>query len=617
MQQGNSKNQRIKFRRRSKSFLASLVIACSLLMIAGAVVGFLAHSASEIKRDLASARELLPQFHSKLIAKDRVGAEETLQRLQEHTGAAKERATSVVWKMAGAFPFVGSNFSTVAEIALSAEDLAEGAAKPLLDAYSSLDWNSLTPNDGKFDVSRLEEASPAIVTAANTVDLTYTRLAAIPRGGLLQEVSGSLDEATATLDNVHQSLNIAADASQVLPSMLGSKEPRNYLLLVQNNAEIRATGGLPGALAVLRFDDGKVELTEQSSGAALGKFVPPVQVDPSQSRIYTSRLGAYISDVNLTPDFPTAAGAAKAMWEKRHNTVIDGVLAIDPIVLSHLLEATGPIQVPADVNAGTFAGRLPETLSASNVVHTLLSESYATINDLVLQDDYFAAVAQATFEALAIGKAPAEKVIQALVKSSSENRILIWSDRKDEQKILSATPLSGSISGPGGESASFGVYFNDGTGAKMDYYMRRNVQLLEVCTNNEYAEFKVRIRLTNIAPLDAATSLPVAVTGGGLFGVPAGTVQTNVVVYGPAQSYVDTALRDGLPTEFGAHLHSGRPVGTLTTRVPPGQNAEVEMTFVKVVQQAEPTLSVTPTLEDVNDVTLPTKLANCGKEPDH
>lgn len=606
-----TRGQREKHNRRFKRHLPLLIFAFSSLVLAGTVTGSLFFSASQIKQELTAAKQLVPQLQSKLVAKNRPGAEETLQRLQTHTRAAKERATSVTWKMAGALPLIGSNFSAVGEMALSAQDLADGAARPLLNAYTALDWNILTPVDGKFDVTHLEAASPAIVNASNTVGHTYSRLSAIPRNGLLEEVSRPLGEAISTLATLRHSLKVAADTSQVLPSMLGSKEPRNYLLLVQNNAEIRATGGLPGALAVLRFDGGRIELAEQTSGAALGKFVPPVQVDPSQSQIYTSRLGSYISDVNLTPDFPTAASTAKVMWEQRHKSVIDGVIAIDPIVLSHLLEATGPIHVPLNASAGAGEDKLPHTLSTSNVVQTLLSDSYRAIDDLILQDAYFAAVARETFGALSAGKAPAEKLVQALVKSSDEGRILIWSDRKEEQKILSATSLSGSISGPGVASAAFGVYFNDGTGAKMDYYVERTVQLVEECTNDEYSETKVRVTLKNTAPEDAATALPASVTGGGQHGVPAGTVQTNTVIYGPFQSHLETAHQDGIKIPFGAQIHSSRPVGTVTSRLAPGQSTTFEVSFGKIVQNTPSELRVTPTVQPLEDILQGEAVSRC------
>ena len=97
--------------------------------------------------------------------------------------------------------------------------------------------------------------------------------------------------------------------------MMGGSEPRNYLLLIQNSAEVRATGGIPGALAVLHTEKGKIQLATQDSASEMGAFEPALKVDAAQDAIYTNRLGSYMQNVNMTPDFPTAANTARAMWQ--------------------------------------------------------------------------------------------------------------------------------------------------------------------------------------------------------------------------------------------------------------------------------------------------------------
>lgn len=101
-------------------------------------------------------------------------------------------------------------------------------------------------------------------------------------------------------------------------------------------------------------------------------------------------------------------------------------------------------------------------------------------------------------------------------------------------------------------------------------------------------------------------------TGDGNFGVPPGSVQTNIVAYGPAQSTVETAVIDGQKAPFSPHIHDGRPVGVVAVRLAPGESQTVEFKFGKIVQHAEPNLVVTPTVQPVKDVILPTANAACG-----
>ena len=162
---------------------------------------------------------------------------------------------------------------------------------------------------------------------------------------LLPQVSEPLVRAREQLREVTSALDAAADAAQLAPGMLGADGQRNYLLMIQNNAEVRASGGIPGALAILTLDNGKLTLGVQSSASEIGQMSPPLPVDAEQEQIYSSRLGEYMHDVNLTPDFPTAASTAQAIWEKKTGQRVDGVISLDPVALGYILKATGPVQI--------------------------------------------------------------------------------------------------------------------------------------------------------------------------------------------------------------------------------------------------------------------------------
>lgn len=595
-------------RRRPTRVIRIVVSLGSLVAVAAASGGWLAYRAQEIKSEMLAASDLLPQLESQLLENNKPGAEATLAKLTSHTTASHTAANDPLWLAAGALPLIGGNFSAITELSSSAVDIVDGAALPIVKTLGTINSKSLTPVNGRIDLTALSAASPSIISATNTLQLTHNRLTNIDNTYLVPAISEALKRATNALEAVGKKAKVAADTSRTLPSMLGAEGARNYLILLQNSAEVRATGGLSGALAVLSVKDGAAELTAQSSGTALGKFTPQVVVDRDQAVIYSNRLGTYIGDINLTPDFPTVARSAKQMWETRHGGHIDGVIALDPVVLAHVLEASGPLTIGESKNKGG----LPDVLTSENVVRTLLSDVYSDIEGDRAQDAYFASVSAGIFKSLSSGQAPGDKILTAFSKSVEEERIRVWSAHTEEQKVLNDITLGGTVSGPVAGGTAFGVYFNDGTGAKMDYYVRRTVQLQRVCTHGDYAEFKVKVKLSNTAPSNASDVLPAAVTGAGIYGVPPGSVQTNIVVYGPALAHIDTAIKDNEATSFGSYFHDDRPVGVVATRIGPGQSSEVEMTFVNVIQHDAPKLSVTPTVQDVKDVTLPTEYIACG-----
>ena len=583
-----------------------------LVVVAGAAILWLGAKASIVRSELEASVQLVPRLKEAILQKDPAEASAAADDLRRHTAAAREATSDPLWTLVSATPWLGMNFSATTEITRSADDVATLGIAPLVKAYESINWNKLLPGANAADLEPIQNAAPKVASAAQAVRASSERLNRIDGDRLVPQISGPLQQARQQLASVVDELGTAADAAELGPSMLGSDKPRHYLLLVQNNAETRATGGIPGALVVLTADKGKVSLSSEGSANDLGVFDPPIPVDDAQERIYSTRLGTFMQDVNFTPDFPTAAETAVKMWEQRKGEQLDGALSIDPVALSYILDATGPVSLQDPHLIALTSGKLPSQLSGKNVVPTLLSDVYARIKEPQLQDAYFSAVAKDIFATLSSGKAEEGNLLTGIGKGVSEHRILLWSANSGEQSVLEKYPLSGSISGPSVPAAQFGAYFNDGTGAKMDYYVQRKVQLVLQCPSDGYRTVKLRVTSTNTAPADASTSLPSYVTGGGRFGVPPGTAQSNVVAYGPAQSQIETAIQDGKQVPFGAQLHDDRPVGTLTVTLSPGQSTTVEFTFGKIVQNTTPEVVVTPTIQSAGQVVLAPQLEDCG-----
>lgn len=586
-----------------------VTLICIAFICVALGVGWLSFKAKSVKEDLEVAADLVPQLRQQIAASDTQAAKDSVAELQRRTSSARETVSDPMWTLAAGLPWIGGNFGAVAEVARSADDVSTLGLAPLVNVYASLDWEALLPTDAGADLEPLKTAAPVVASSAYAVQVSAERLEAIDGTHLLPEISEAVAAAAQQLREATGALNSAADVASIVPAMMGAETPKNYLLIIQNNAESRASGGIPGALAILTVDKGKLSLGAQSSAGGVGIMSPSLPVDPEQQQIFTTRLGKFIQDVNLTPDFPTAAVTARAMWERKTGQQVDGVMSIDPVALSYILQITGPVVTPEE---GYLAATgLPNQLNSSNVVQTLLSDVYDKIEQPELQDAYFAGVAKEVFTALSSGKGDTKGLIAGITRGVEEGRILLWSNLPDEQSVIAKYALSGSIDGPSISPAQFGVYFNDGTGAKMDFYIRRTVQLLRQCGKDGYEQTVVRITSTNTAPSDAATSLPNYVTAAGAFGVPPGSVQTNVVAYGPIQAQIETALLDGTRTGFAPYIHRNRPVGVYAVRLAPGETKTLEFTFGKIVQHTEPALFVTPTVQPVAEVRLPTEHMSC------
>lgn len=594
-------------------FLAAAWIGV-VVILAGGTALWLLHIATATRDELQAATSLVPQLKAEVLRGDSEAAEKTVSALQNHTANARTSSSDPIWRLASALPLAGPNFQAVSEISTTADDVARMAAKPLVGVLESLDWKSFTPAKGGVETELLSRASPIISSAANAVQQSSERLDNIDPSLLVPEIAEPLQQSRTELTALREDLQSAADFSVLAPKMLGAEAPRNYLVLIQNNAESRATGGIPGALAVLTVEKGHLTLGSQSSATQLGIFSPPVPVDPDQQQIYSSQLGKYMQDVNLTPDFPSAAKNAQGMWERRTTQRVDGVISIDPIALGYILDATGPVKLNDPTVVAKIGSSLPLELDGTNVVKTLLSDVYARIQKPELQDTYFAEVAKQVFAALSSGTADDKALVDGVAKATAERRISLWSDSAEEQRIIQRYAVGGAISGPSVAPAEFGAYFNDGTGAKMDYYVKRTVQLRKQCPQDGYEQLVLRVTSTNTAPVDAASSLPTYVTGLGSYGIPAGSVQTNIAAYGPSQASIESVTVDGVRAPFAPYFHSDRPVGVYSVRLAPGETKTVDFVFGKIVQHAEPNLVVTPGVQPVKDVILSPQGVSCSSE---
>jgi hypothetical protein len=142
-----------------------------------------------------------------------------------------------------------------------------------------------------------------------------------------------------------------AELDDALPDILGWSAPRRYLVLTQNPAELRPTGGYIGSFGTVTFDRGRiVERAFQDVFLLdLPWDYPFVEAPPALSRyLLGPRQPWQLADANWSPDYPTSAQAAATLYRNEGGTGrIDGVLAITTHTIDELLELTGPVAVPA------------------------------------------------------------------------------------------------------------------------------------------------------------------------------------------------------------------------------------------------------------------------------
>jgi hypothetical protein len=502
--------------RRRRIWLISIGIVLILLVAGGA---WLASRVLVAKDGLESAAETASRIPDLIRSGDTAGAMSAAHDFEVDASSARSATSDPIWRAAEWIPVIGADLTAVRGMSDVAEELAKGAVTPLAENFGNVDISSLGFVDGRIDVAPLAAAAPTLAAANTALREAVARVDALPDPSL-KPVQDAL-ERLRTLTNETASVIDGLDrAAAILPAMVGADGPRTYLLLVLNNAEIRTYGGIAGAGAVLRFDDGRVSIERQFSSSDFKKSPTPViDLSPGTTALFDDHPARFIQNTTSSLDFSESAAAATALWERQTGDRVDGVIAIDAVTISYLLEATGPVQ------AGPFS------LDASNAVDVLLSDVYAQILDTSMQDEAFALVARGVFETLAAGKADVGVLMSSLARSVAEQRLHVWSAHPEEEARITGTAIA-TILPPDDDGPRVGVFFNDVTGAKLDYYATPSTTvLLDECGATPRAT--VTVDWTNTIPADAATSLPDYVIGPELTVASRGETLTRVAVAGP------------------------------------------------------------------------------------
>ena len=130
---------------------------------------------------------------------------------------------------------------------------------------------------------------------------------------------------------------------QTMRKILGSDHSQKYLILFQNNSELRPTGGFIGSYGILDIEDGEIKNLFidgifNPDGQLKEKIVPPMPIQKISA-------AWSMHDANWFSDFPTSAKKIALLYEKTGGPTVDGVISITPDVIEKMLEVTGPIEM--------------------------------------------------------------------------------------------------------------------------------------------------------------------------------------------------------------------------------------------------------------------------------
>ena len=519
---------------------------------------------------------------------DADGAATALDRYQEASADARDRTSGPTWWALERLPLLGDDAEAIAAAAEVLDDLGEDGIPQLVDAAELVAARSFNPADNRFPLDTIRSVEEPARESEQAFDDAAATLDAVDDNGLVGPVSTSFTELRSIVVDARSTLGSAYRAADLMPSLLGADGPRDHLLVFENNAELRSMGGLAGSISRIHADDGKVEIVEQEGTSEYGGIERPIiPLTPGEQAVFGPALGQWFMNASMTPDATRAAKLAAARWQQELGGEVHGVFFVDPVAVSYLLTATGPVDVP---------GYGPVT--SVDVVAKVENDIYLTATDRAEQEDFQNAVAKAVFDAFAAGRGDPVDVIRSLATAVTEGRIRMHSFVDAEQEQIDDTEIAGELEAAD-EHAQVGIYVNDALESKMTYYLQYDADAIARSCSGYAQEVAGSIRLTNAVP--KGFEVPPSVSGifpGGRFSEEIEPGQQRIAVYvmAPAGGRIeelalDSRAFDPVVTED----FDGRPVAQVVTVLDPGETQEIEFQLRTGPGQTGPVeLDVTP-----------------------
>jgi hypothetical protein len=431
-------------------------LACVLLLLAFSAFGYVKYR--RIAGHLASVQEHLSRIQSagradtsavlqlenlQSIEGELAQAEADLRAVEGELGPLLALSPHLVW-----LPLVGEDLKAAPHLldlamdCLGAGRLGCQGAQPSVSLLAGrLPGTFLVEGFDERILTALADKRSTFLEAQARLDSAVAHRQEIDQAALSPGLRRRLDQLDRYLPLLQAGIQMAISAPDAAPGLLGLDSPRTYLVLTQNNHELRATGGFISAVGLLRVDKGRISTTGFRDSYLFDDPTRPYSTPP-EALTRTMRAGVWVlRDANWSPDFPATARVAGEMYQLGQGVAVDGVIAVDLTAIEYIVGAIGPIQIEA----------YGEEVSQENMVDKLKSYWSSPLAQeghwWSHRKDFMAALAESVFTKLEteLDHRQGMNLLIALWKSPEEKHLLIYADDPDTERFLAEHNWDGAI----------------------------------------------------------------------------------------------------------------------------------------------------------------------------
>ncbi len=444
----------------SKSIILSLKLIFGLAILALVLILlsfiFSFKHWQQFTKEALAGQESIKIGINYLMNKDFKGASVEFTRAKENLERSKQELESLQNKWIAAKFVPGRNqlnyLSNLNDSALIISRSAAQVSNLAINLSSNSfidtnDFNSLSTSQKSSFIQSIIVLEPELNALKANISLALIKLNSIPRYSVLWPIRNKLNTVKEQLTEAHWLLGKTMPIVRLLPAFSGYPEPAHYLIMLQNNDELRPSGGFLGSYVRLDVSNfGEIDKLEASDIYHLDmpsigktKFTAPLPITT-----YLKVKNWYLRDANWSPDWPTSAKQIQTMFHEEslasgiEEPPMDAIIAITPEFVANLLRITGPITVKGE----TYAPENMQALLQYNVEVAYLEEDISSwdrkdiINDLIYE-------LKNRLSKLSLKQYPL--ILEKITESINKKDLLIYFNNPHEQVIAQDLEASGEV----------------------------------------------------------------------------------------------------------------------------------------------------------------------------
>lgn len=579
-------------KRRVTAVVAAIVV---VVLVAFGVSGFmLLNSAKTVKSQAKETVEIVGGLKDKVTSGDFSTLPDDAKKIDELCSSMKKETSSPVWTMASFIPVYGSDINAARTMVDALSDVSSGALVPMADNLAQATPGKLFQN-GTINVSALQAVADSLSDSSKVFKSANKKVQSIGDTHIAQ-VTELVDKAKDGFAVLDGAVDAAEKVAPVLPQMLGANgQTRNYLVYAMNNVEIRACGGFGGSQGLISVTDGQMSIGDFVPRIGLSEDEAVESVDEEDEALFGDHSNLSNSGNTYSPDWPRNSQRVAALWKSQYGQDVDGVVGIDPVFLQYLLGLVGNVSLPD----GTV-------VDGTNAAKVLMHDVYWNY-PVEESDGIFASVASAAFDKIlgGIGDVDVTKLVGAFERGAEEGRLIAWMRNDDEQNAIKEMGIDASLPDPDDPSADpvAGVYFNNLSFSKLDWYLNADTQIGQGVKNGDgTCSYRITVTLTNIMTQEEAGKLPDYVAASAPDAA-RDDERLNVSLFAPTGGNISDLTVEGTQFGLGAATWHGIPFYSGTVDLHAGETTTITYTLTTSAEAGDKPLALrqTPTCQAARD----------------